>query len=917
MKKIGIITLLSFIFILNSVLAYASSFNQTYVRLDSLNANTALSGTICAEPSSAGAGTESKITITFPTDFTINTTASNWTSSTTNLPVGATTWPSIGATATSVSGKTVTFASGDLTTNTLYCFNFTGASSSTGTAGSDKTGTLLSKNSSDTTIDSSNYALSIVSNGSINITASVDPQASDLPIAIESTTAGSNFPQDTTLNYTITYGSLSTAAVPLTIQAEWTQGTVGSNPSPSVDILDYVIGSATNAYGSTSPVIDTINRTITWTISSFPGNTINKTVTFSLKTNSAYTGSSTVSFSVLARATSGSTTTPDKTVTQTYLYSASPTSTPTPTSASSITPTPIPVPLSFIDISVRNLTQSEAQIYVETNNKSIFSINYGTSLKNLSQNIKSAAFKTQALITLPNLTANTDYYFNITATDENKNSKTSDIFTFKTASTSDILKVDLQTFIVASNNIILVSPINKSNINNQQNKNVIVIPVSTVFTLRFSLTKNVPLKVSQLIIRNKKVLGFSTTQADASSDYVNLVEVEPGVYVGKLKSLPTPEEYEIYTRLIDFNGNITEQKISDLITTNKLTILEKTTDNPIENARILLYLYNSTTKVYELISPQSLAIQNPSFSSPNGTVDLVLINGKYKAEISALNYEPKTIEFEINQQGGYPLVELKRQPFDIINLFIYYKDTFMDIISNARENLLFYTQSNRLFDLFTMSSMLVFIFITLLSFSARTHISIFNLPYFLIYKTKLIFLRDKSLIIQGKIMDEADISISKAVISIIDLLTNKLLFNTKTNKLGEFYFKKPDVSNYKITISKNGFNEKSIQNTNQNNTLLLTLKRTSGAVFTLKEIIFIKLERIISLFFEVLLIISLIIETFFMYTFGFLRIAPFLIITAINIFLLFLFLFNTIVQEAQTKLVNKLETEKKPSHNEP
>lgn len=744
-------------FIYKPASGFASTFANAYVRLNNQNVNASLSGTICAQASSAGAGIENSVIVTFPSDFTISQTASNWTTSATNLPSGATAWPGIASNATDVSGQSVTFSSSDLILDTLYCFNFTGTSSTTGALGDNKTGIITTKNSSNSTIDSTTYAVSIVNNNQISVTASIDPQVSNLPITIESTTTGTTFPQDSTLNYKITYGNNATTSIPLTIQAEWNQGTISGNPSPSVDILDYVVGSASNAYSSTPAVIDTVNKTITWTISSIPGSTTEKTVTFSLKTNSSYTGTSLVSFDVLGRATSGSTVTPDATVTKNYQYSGA-SATPTPTSAPSTatatpTPTPTPAALSFSEISVRSLSQSEAQIYVETNKKSTFAINYGTSLNNLSTTIKTASLKTQELITLPDLKQDTSYYFRITAKDDTGNTVKSDIFTFKTAYTSDTLKADTQSVVVTSNNNILINPSGKLE-KGTQSKNVVVVPTSTVFTIRFSLTKKVPLKVAQLIIRNKKVLGFSTTEADASSDYVNLTEVELGVYVGKIKSLPKPGVYEIYTRLIDFNGNILEQKISDLIVARKFTILEKDTGKQIENARVLLYLYNQTTKVYELISPQSVSIANPSFSDPEGTVDVVLIFGKYKAEISSLNYEQKTIEFEINEQGGYPLVELKRQPFNIINEITYYKNAFVDTFNAATNFVRVRSNSNRLFDLIIMNTIFVFLITTLFAFSAKTHIPVLYLPLFLIYKTNLLLKKNKSYVFLGKVVED-------------------------------------------------------------------------------------------------------------------------------------------------------------------
>lgn len=151
--------------------AKAGNFEQVYIRLDRLAASTTTGGTVCAQADTVA--TEVDVQVVFPTGFTVNTTASNWTVTTTNLPSGATAWPGIG-TATAVSGQTVTFPSTDLTVSTLYCFNFSGTSTLTNaTAGNDKTGTVTTRATGPTTIDSSGYALSIVSNDQIVVTATV------------------------------------------------------------------------------------------------------------------------------------------------------------------------------------------------------------------------------------------------------------------------------------------------------------------------------------------------------------------------------------------------------------------------------------------------------------------------------------------------------------------------------------------------------------------------------------------------------------------------------------------------------------------------------------------------------------------------------------------------------------------------
>ena len=148
-----------------------AAFQQAYVRLDRMKASTTTGGTVCAQPNTVA--TEASVQVTFPTGFTVNSTASNWTVTTTNLPSGATAWPSI-TTASAVSSQTVTFPSGDMTVGTLYCFNFSGTSTlTTGTAGNDKTGSITTRTSAPATIDTTQYATSIISDDQIVVTAVV------------------------------------------------------------------------------------------------------------------------------------------------------------------------------------------------------------------------------------------------------------------------------------------------------------------------------------------------------------------------------------------------------------------------------------------------------------------------------------------------------------------------------------------------------------------------------------------------------------------------------------------------------------------------------------------------------------------------------------------------------------------------
>jgi len=151
----------------------AAQLNEVYINLFRLKASTDTGGTVCAKIATT-ASTDATIRVTFPTGFTVNSTASNWTVTTINLPAGSTAMPGIN-TATAVSGQDVTFPISNISSDTtLYCFNFSGTSTLTNpTAGNDKTGTVYVQATGPTTIDSGNYALSIVADDEIAITASV------------------------------------------------------------------------------------------------------------------------------------------------------------------------------------------------------------------------------------------------------------------------------------------------------------------------------------------------------------------------------------------------------------------------------------------------------------------------------------------------------------------------------------------------------------------------------------------------------------------------------------------------------------------------------------------------------------------------------------------------------------------------
>lgn len=201
--------------------AYATA-TTGFLRLDRMATSTATSGTVCMTPQTVGS--EAKVVVTFPgtgtqgaASFGVNSTATNWTITTTNLPTGASAWPGIG-TASSVSGAAVTFPSTALTAGTQYCFNF--ASSSTLTtptsANTNLTGSIQTQTSGSSPVATTNFATSVISNDQIVVTASVP---STFTMTLNGNTAA--------LGSLPTSGAPSTAPITMTVSTNANNGWTG------------------------------------------------------------------------------------------------------------------------------------------------------------------------------------------------------------------------------------------------------------------------------------------------------------------------------------------------------------------------------------------------------------------------------------------------------------------------------------------------------------------------------------------------------------------------------------------------------------------------------------------------------------------------------------------------------------------
>jgi hypothetical protein len=788
----------------------------------------------------------------------------------------------------------------------------------------------------------------------VNTDVFVPPRASDLQLLTAPDPDKSTYEQNEEFAVQITYGSNLSFAAPMTIVAQWSQGTIQGHSSPSEDILDYVVDSATAAYGSTQPVIDTINRTITWTISSFPAQLTDQTMNFHLKINFNYTASQPLTFTIKSHLTDSQTTINALEITRSYQYNPlgptpTPTVTPTPSASNSTstltqTPTPTgttpsstPKPQGFTirTVNIREISDESITVYLTTNQQSKSKITYGTSPNSLNQSVVDNSLDMEHQMILLNLFPDTKYYFKITVTNGNNKNYISDIFVVRTATTSDAPIIAKDTFIVTSSDKILVAPVNPTldNLTTQEQK-TLVIPQSTTYDFRFSLTKAEPIKSIKVVLRKKKVvLGVNTsmlaqlfgfnnqndtalqnspeviTPTDVSSinvKEVGLTEIQPGIFTGRLISNLPIGKYELFAVIADYNGNLTETKLSDIKVIKRFTTLSEDTKQPIEAARVYLSFYNSRSKKYDPLVSTLISIVNPSFTDSHGELPTVLTQGKYQALVSDLGYKDKTVDFTIGigENDGFPIVYLEKESFNPLSIVIYYGRSIRDVyIYYTLQYFTVLSKSVRYFNLINAISLGLFIIITFLSFRFRTHVplrSIFS--YFVYHLRKISGQNMARFYLEGIVLnDKTKAPISKAQVYLVDGKNHQIIKQTSTNINGHFFFKLNVHKNYEILTVKKGYEImpfiEAAQETYKKAPLKILLKESESKIGLLNIVLTKLIEMPIGFLFEYLLILSLISEIISAPYFGIQRTLPFMLISGFNLFLWILHL----KQKSQSK----------------
>jgi hypothetical protein len=659
---------------------------------------------------------------------------------------------------------------------------------------------------------------------SVSVSAVVPTNATNFSTGLTSTQTAT-VGQDTILTYTLDYNSALTTDTQVTLEASWSRGTIIGSGAEA-DVLSYVPGSATSASGNTSPVIDTINRKITWDIPALPGNTPQQ-VTFQLRTSNTLTSSQEINYTVSSDIKGPGFTTTPNTVTGSFQEEpqATPTSTPTPapptstptTPPSSISPTPTaPIPtsstprptasLKLAEVTVRTITSADATIAVSLTQPSSIRLNYGENINSITEEISDLPSRTEHLISLTNLKPATTYFFRVYY-----GGKLSEIYTLVTALPGEVPAPLLQSLVVTSGNTVLTTPLQAAVTSSPVSE--LMLPTKTFYEFRISIPNSVNLTHVQAILRHSKILALSSTEDTVTA--LDLIEISPGIFTGRLFTPPVAGIYNLFLRLSDKKGNIVEQKLTDIHISTPFIVLNED-HKPIEGARVKLWYYDLQKKTFKYLDPQSISIPNPSFSQVDGIVPIVLPQGRYRAEISDLRYTTRTIEFSVgnSEKDSYPEVILKGQPFNILAVLRYFGSTIRDLVyTQTHDYVLTLAQSRRVLDLVSFVTLLSFVILLIASFLTKAQLSLMMLPHYLVYLyERLLRIKSASHSLEGEITTSYDgRPIQGVAIYAIDHMTGKIVSHAISNSQGNFILFDLNQDIYTLSCVKNGYRPFTLQ----------------------------------------------------------------------------------------------------------
>lgn len=511
----------------------------------------------------------------------------------------------------------------------------------------------------------SSLAFSYDDSGTLTVSGTVPPKA-DAYIATIDADRPYTVSQDTLVTYTISYTSNDGSSTPLIVQAQWYKGKIDGASDSSVELLTYETGTATNAYGGTTPTIDLNNRTITWSISSLPPGLGSQTVSFGLKTTDTYSGSKIVTFPVAARIISPVTTV-DQTIQRVYQYASSTSASDSITSSSStVSSSPSSTAsgqgpsIQISRLSVRNISAHEAEVAFLTSEPTTAKIIYGTNPKLLNKTLQEAQASTRHINKFLSLEKSKRYYFKIQL--GSVGPPRAELYTFQTASAEILPETPL---LLSANQPWGISFIYGTDSNNPGDP-ILIATSDSLLNLQFRIPNNLHIQTVTVFTQPVQVLGITTENDDYQSRIADAIELDNGIYMVRLRLPKEAGSYDILTRYEDIYGNVTEKKLATTRIILPFRIFDEN-NAPLAGVSIRIARLNTKQKIYEDLPSTIAAVHNPTSSDSDGIVSLALLPGRYKATITSQGYDSQEVEYDIQaiDQQDLPQVTLIREPLSI------------------------------------------------------------------------------------------------------------------------------------------------------------------------------------------------------------------------------------------------------------
>ncbi len=641
----------------------AAAFSNLIVRPERLAAG-ANPGRILVQARSAETTAEDTLRITLGSAWSGSATAGSYTVATDNLPGGVTPWPGIG-TASSVVGQVVSYPSGDLTPGVMYGFYLTGGiPTNPGSPGSNyQYSWRLETLEGSVPSSQSDAAISILPNDQVTITGIILPPASDYSVQVQGDDGGSTLSQNTAITYTVTYGSTYDFATPLTLQATWPLGTLEGGSSPTVEFVEYVAGSASNAYGGTTPVIDVQARTITWTIPSLPGNTTGQTVSFQLKTIASYQGSSTLTGVVQARITDPiATADSEATITYRFVPSIAPEQGDTDDDGeessdqddpASPVATPQPQqPLNFVTYELIGVENTSATFRVVLTHPSAVVAQYGTS-PNALINTTNSQLATTHKVALSNLQPGTTYFVRFALSDGTQ----SELLQFTTAQAEfnpSVVSVQL-----ASDGLFFWSGAANA-------QSPLLFPTGWPLEITLSLEDDA----------HTNTITIYAAGTQGTTEYATtLTRTQPGIWIGRVPELQRTGLTSFWATVTTSTGLLKQVPLFNLSLGSQFQVIDDSTGQPIERARLEMYSKDPVTQIFTWLAAPEFLLQNPLYTTADGRLPIALPPADYRFEISALGYTSQQIDFSLLNTETFPIVRLERGGNVMIGAIFYHAET--------------------------------------------------------------------------------------------------------------------------------------------------------------------------------------------------------------------------------------------------